>query len=64
MEKLKRMYNYLNNHGELYFIEVLDNDVFIPIGDVIFWQEDMPIEIGDLKFRKSGIGKLVVIALI
>ena len=64
MEKLQRMYNYLDNHGELYFIEMLKNNVFIPIGDVTFWQGDMPIVIGDLRYRKCGIGKLVVKTLI
>jgi len=64
MEKLQRMYKYLDNHGELYFIEILENDVFIPIGDVTFWQEDMPIVIGDLRYRKCGIGTLVVKALV
>lgn len=64
MEKLQRMYNYLDNHGELYFIEILENDVYIPIGDVTFWQEDMPIVIGDLRYRKCGIGKLVINTLV
>lgn len=36
MEKLERMYNYLNVHGELYFIEIIEGDRFIPIGDVTF----------------------------
>lgn len=62
--KLKKMYEYLDNIGELYFIEVLDNDEFIPIGDVTFWKEDMPIVIGDKKYRGKGIGKKVIKALI
>ncbi len=33
-EKLERMYRYLNAHGELYYIELLEQDVFRPIGDV------------------------------
>ena len=28
--KLKRMYEYLNNIGELYFIEILDNKINLP----------------------------------
>lgn len=36
-EKLKRMYEYLDKQGELYFIEVLKDVTYVPIGDVIFW---------------------------
>lgn len=64
LEKLKRMYNYLNNQGELYFIEVLEGNAFTPIGDVTFWQHDMPIVIGDSRYRNCGIGQQVVQALI
>lgn len=51
------MYRYLDAHGELYFIEILDKGRFTPIGDVTFWQEDMPIIIGDSRYRGRGIGK-------
>lgn len=34
LEKLKCMYEYLNAHGEEYFIEVKKKGHFIPIGDV------------------------------
>jgi len=54
----------LDKQGELYFIEVLEGDVFKPIGDVTFWQEDMPIIIGDAHYRGQQIGKSVVAALI
>ena len=40
-ETLKCMYEYLDKQGELYFIEILENDVFKQIGDVTFWQNDM-----------------------
>lgn len=63
-EKLERMYTYLDRHGELYFIEILENGAYRPIGDVTFWQEDMPIVIGDGAYRGKGIGKKVVAALI
>jgi len=62
--KLKRMYEYLNNIGELYFIEIMENDKITPIGDVAFWQDDMPIVIGDKRYRDKGIGKKVLEALI
>ena len=64
MEQLGGMYRYLNNAGELYFIEVLENGTYKPIGDVTFWQEDMPIVIGDPAYRGKGIGRKVISALI
>ncbi len=62
-EKLEKMYSYLNQHGELYIIEVLENGVFHPVGDVSFWQEDMPIVIGDPNYRGRGLGRKVITAL-
>ena len=63
-EKLTNMYRYLNGKGELYFIEVYESGEWKPIGDVTFWQEDMPIVIGDARYRGRGIGKRVVSALV
>lgn len=62
--KLTRMYNYLNSKGELYFIEIKKDNEYIPIGDVTFWKEDMPIVIGDKNYRGCGIGYKVISALI
>ena len=62
-ERLDKMYAYLNNIGELYFIEYRQNDIFVPIGDVTFWQDDMPIVIGPPEYRGKGIGRRVVTAL-
>ena len=64
MEKLERMYRYLDSRGELYFVEVRKNGIWNPIGDVTFWQKDMPVVIGDPAFRGKGIGKAVVTSLI
>ncbi|MBQ9168218.1 MAG: GNAT family N-acetyltransferase [Oscillospiraceae bacterium] len=64
MERLGGMYRYLDNAGELYFIEVLENGTYKPIGDVTFWQEDIPIVIGDPAYRGKGIGRKVISALI
>jgi RimJ/RimL family protein N-acetyltransferase len=58
------MYTYLNEQGELYYIEVMENGSFIPIGDVTFCSHDMPIVIGNQEYRGKGIGKAVVGALI
>lgn len=63
-ETLKCMYEYLDKQGELYFIEVLECDEFKSIGDVTFWQNDMPIVIGDKTYRGKGIAKQVIGALI
>ena len=62
-ETLEKMYRYLDRHGELYFIEVLEED-WKPIGDVCFWKEDMPIVIGDPHYRGRGIGGKVIAALV
>lgn len=64
MERLRRMYAYLAEKGEAYFIEAWENGAFRPIGDVAFWQEDMPIVIGDAVYRGKGVGGRVVSALI
>ena len=63
-ETLENMYHYLDRQGELYFIEVLENDSWKPIGDVTFWQKDMPVVIGEKAYRGRGIGKAVITALI
>lgn len=62
-EKLDRMYRWLDGHGELYCIEIWENGAYRPIGDVTFWQEDMPIVIGDPACRGRGIGRKVIEAL-
>ena len=59
-ESIMVMYEYLNAHGELYFIEYRKNGTYLPIGDVTFWREDMPIVIGNPAYRKRGLGYLVV----
>ncbi len=62
-ETLRNMYHYLDKQGELYFIEVLEEN-WRPVGDVCFWKEDMPIVIGDPAYRRKGIGRKVIAALI
>ena len=61
---LADMYEYLNDKGELYFIESFIDGMYKPIGDVTFSQTDMPIVIGDKNFRSKGIGKKVISTLI
>lgn len=62
-EKLGRMYRYLNSKGELYWIELLRDGSFVPVGDVTFWHEDMPIVVGEKGLRGQGIGRRVIAAL-
>lgn len=64
IDRLNKMYAYLNAKGELYFIEIKKDNCYIPIGDVTFWQEDIPIVIGDKEYRGKGIGKKVIVALV
>lgn len=64
MEQLSRMYHYLEKKGELYFIEVLENGAYRPIGDVTFWQEDLPIVIGVPEYRRKGLGRKIITALV
>jgi RimJ/RimL family protein N-acetyltransferase len=63
-EGIAEMYRYLAEHGELYVIEYREGMQFRPIGDVTFWQEDMPITIGRRDLHGRGIGKKVVRNLI
>lgn len=66
LERLYRMYHYLQDRGEVYFIEVkpYDGAGYMPIGDVSLLLNDLPIVIGDKSFRGKGIGTRVVEALI
>ncbi len=60
MQKLTDMYHYLNNHGELYFIEKLIADQYRPIGDVTLNRQNIPIVIGDKTMRRRGIAQRVI----
>ena len=62
-ETLYNMYNYLDQHGELYFIEALEDGRYVPIGDVAFSETDLPIVIGVPEYRGRGVGRLVIRAL-
>lgn len=62
-ERLKKMYEYLNERGEVYFIEKNNENKYVPIGDVTFWELDMPIVISK-EYRSQGIGSKVIQCLI
>lgn len=63
-EYVREMYDYLSRSGECYFIEVLEDDKFVPIGDVTLKEENPPIVIGVSRYRGIGIGKKVMQAII
>ena len=56
--------NSLNESGELYFIEVLEGDSYMPIGDITLQENNPPIEIGVAKYRGIGIGTKAMQALV
>ncbi|MEW4353632.1 GNAT family N-acetyltransferase [Streptococcus pneumoniae] len=61
---IQQMYEFLSHRGEVYFIEVDEAKSWKAIGDVAFWQEDLPIVIGEKSYRGCGIGRAVVKTLI
>ena len=64
VEYVKGMCNYLQKVGELYYIEILENDQFLPIGDVTVKPENPPIAIWFDQFHGKGIGKQVMQTII
>ncbi|HFI0101645.1 TPA: GNAT family N-acetyltransferase [Streptococcus suis] len=60
LDLLDRMYDYLSKNGECYFIEIFEDDQFIPIGDVTLFADDFAIAIGDKRYWKKGIGTKVL----
>lgn len=63
-EILERMYHYLEQKGELYYIEYKFHQAFVPVGDVTLAPHDLPIVIGRSELRGKGIGYAVIQALI
>lgn len=63
-EKLSRMYSYLEDLGELYFIEINENNLWKPIGDVTLSEENTPIVIGEETYWGRHIGRQVMKAIV
>ncbi|MDE7261478.1 MAG: GNAT family N-acetyltransferase [Oscillospiraceae bacterium] len=63
-ELLNKMYSHQDTHGELYFIEALEDGHWRPIGDVCLSLDDFAIVIGDKAWRARGVGRAVVSALV
>ena len=64
LDYVKVMCNYLQKIGELYYIEILEDGLFIPIGDVTIKSENPPIAIWFDRYHGKGIGKQVMQTLI
>ncbi len=63
-ELLNKMYTHQDAHGELYFIEVLENAGWRPIGDVCLSLDNFAIVIGEKDLRGKGVGTATVSALV
>ncbi|MCB2310456.1 GNAT family N-acetyltransferase [Clostridium tagluense] len=64
MDIINRMYEYLSKIGELYFIEIYEENHWKAIGDATLSEINMPIAIGYEKYWGKGIGKKVISQLI
>ena len=64
LEKLNAMYSYLEEHGDLFWIEFLEKGEWLPIGDVTLSQENLPIVIGNPAYQHQGLGRKVLRTLI
>ena len=54
------MFEWLNNNGELYYIQIREGQDFISIGDVTIKDVNPPIAIWYGKYRGIGIGTKVM----
>ena len=61
---LEAMYSYLDQHGELFWIEVKEKGEWFPIGDVTLSQDNLPIVIGNPAYQHRGLGKKILSTLI
>lgn len=60
LDYVKGMFAYLDNAGELYFIEALEDGAYVSIGDVTIKDRNPPIAIWDAEYRGKGIGSAVM----
>ena len=64
LEKLNAMYSYLEEHGDLFWIEFREKGEWLPIGDVTLSQGNLPTVIGNPTYQHQGLGRKVLKALI
>ena len=58
------MFRYLDGVGEVYFIEAFEENTWIPVGDVTIKPQNPPLAIWFDRYRRKGIGTLVMKAVI
>lgn len=63
-ELLQQMYAWQDAHGELYWIEVREEALWRPVGDVWLAPDDFAIVIGERSRRGGGLGRAAVSALV
>jgi RimJ/RimL family protein N-acetyltransferase len=67
LDQTVRMFDFLNNNGEFFFIEVYEEGKWIPVGDATLMhgqKNDVPITIGDKNYHRKGIGSKILRFLI
>ena len=60
VDYVKGMFDWLNDNGELYYIQIKEGEEFISIGDVTIKDTNPPITIWYSKYRCIGIGTKVM----
>lgn len=60
IDYIKGMFEWLNNNGELYYIQIKEEQDYISIGDVTIKDVNPPITIWYEKYRFIGIGTKVM----
>ncbi len=60
LDYVRGMCDYLDSHGEMYFIEALENGEYVSIGDVTVKPENPPIAIWFERWRGKGVGTAVM----
>lgn len=64
IDYIKGMFEWLDNNGELYYIQIKEEQDFISIGDVTIKDVNPPITIWYEKYRGIGIGTKVMKTII
>lgn len=64
LDYVKGMCRYLDQNGELYFIEALEGDGYRAVGDVTVKPENPPVAIWFGEYRGKGVGTLAMEAVI
>lgn len=63
VEKLSRMYRYLSQHGECYYLRFYENGTYKLIGDIALFDGEIAIVISK-EYQNRGIGRRAVSAML